>query len=155
MEGQCNQAKIDIQSASCIPFNMDTPNLTGGPAQGYPENCSVNECPFIQERCIGPRGMGNTQQPKFPATNVCSEECYNGYVEDKHKPNPTGRGWTPCTFGLPNNTITRWPQPVNDSSRSAIPNLEGGSLVSKVGFNVPTLDPRPAARIGNTWRTSF
>lgn len=152
----CTPENIDAQSAKCLPFNLgDAPDLTGGPADGYPQNCSVNDCPFIQERCIGAKGIGNTDQPDFPAANVCSEGCYNGFVEDKFKPNPTGRGWTPCTFGLPNEYVKQWPQPINDSSRSNIPSLEGGSLVSKVGFNAPTLDPRPAARIGNSWRTSF
>jgi len=94
-------------------------------------------------RCPDPRKR-NTETPWYRIDNVCP--C------DPSESNVTGRGYTPCTFGVQYET----PNTINLSKQKALPrqkNALRGVNYQNNQFVPPQLQPRMLTRIGNVWRS--
>ncbi len=96
-------------------------------------------------RCIEPTAK-TTGKPWFPYENIC--QC------DPKDSNPTGRGFTSCTFGVNEQKdfypFGQFKSPSNISSPQGalFPNSSGVLETSP-----PQLQPRQMTRIGNAWRS--
>jgi len=96
-------------------------------------------------RCLDPIKQ-DTNKPWYPISNVCP--CNpNDY-------NISGRGYTPCAFGVQYESKTQ----INLSNEKKLPNQQPplvGSLIGSNQFVAPQLEPRMLTRIGNQWRSGF
>lgn len=103
-----------------------------------------NDSKFNVYRCTDPRKV-NTDTPWYPISNVCP--C------DPQHNNVSGRGYTPCTFG-----ITTDQQQISSSLPQGTPlnrPKPTGSLFQMNQYSPPQLDPRQSVRIENQWRNAF
>lgn len=87
-------------------------------------------------RCPDPVAQVTTQ-PWYPYENVCP--C------DPTQSNPSGRGFTPCPFGV---QFDKPPESKNNSTMK--PPLEG-ALYNTDQIVPPQFNPRPLSRIGQKW----
>ena len=114
-------------------------------------------------RCVDPVAV-ETTTPWYPNQNICP--C------NPNLSNPTGRGFTPCPFGVQfdqnkiNNSVNNiqplmsvngvntssgfqsYPSPVTEQSVQ-------GLLIPGKQFVAPQAQPRPLAKIGLEWRSAW
>ena len=105
--------------------------------QNNTRNYSVYRCPDPV--------ANKTDEPWYSYSNVCP--C------DPKLSNSTGRGFTPCPFGI-NQEAPQWNLPAFQYA-SQIPN--GSQIVGNLynnQFVPPQLQPRQLIRIGEEWRSS-
>jgi len=125
----------------------------------YNSDKILKEDPFKYSdyRCIIPNTI-KTSGKWFPYENVCP--C------DPSLSNVTGRGLTPCPFGIANSEVKKTNEVKviegyngpNGYETRTIPVSQSyfdnsGSLYQNHTYEAPQLDPRPFVRIGYTWRT--
>jgi hypothetical protein len=104
---------------------------------------------YVDYRCIEPSAI-DTDGPWFPISNICP--C------DPKLSNPTGRGYTPCPFGIqPEQKVVQSfikasiiKNPSITGTGSMYPNISKLSVISP-----PQFQPRPLTNIGYTWRTGM
>ena len=99
---------------------------------------------FSVYRCPDPRKV-KTGEPWYPISNVCPCDPQFGNI--------SGRGFTPCAFGITTNQ-----QEIVSAVRSPPKppgGLPTGSLFQTGQFSPPQLDPRQNVRIENQWRNAF
>jgi hypothetical protein len=122
---------------------------------------------YIDYRCIEPTAT-TVGEPWFRISDSCP--C------NPNLSNPTGRGFTPCPFGVQFDAPKSYSEPImtvgsspsKRSSFSAIPSFNGerinnenfmpGAIFPKVSSNIskitpPQLQPRQIVRIGQTFRS--
>ena len=93
-------------------------------------------------RCPDPRKTV-VDQPWFRTQEVCP--C------NPADSNVTGRGYTPCNFGLQMDQ-----NQINMAARRNTGSVPlKGALYQDKQFPAPQLDPRQLTRIGNQWRNPF
>ena len=95
-------------------------------------------------RCLDPLKF-KTDQPWYRISNVCP--C------NPEESNITGRGYTPCNFGIQEdqseiNSLSSGPR-----STTSLPLV--GSLYQNKQYTPPQLDPRMLSRIGNKWLNAY
>jgi hypothetical protein len=98
---------------------------------------------FSIYRCTDPHKY-KTDTPWYPVENICP--C------DQKSSNITGRGYTPCTFGVQYET----PNTINLSKKANLKKQTGalvGTLYQNNQYVPPQLEPRQLTRIGNQWRS--
>ena len=105
-----------------------------------------NVLDYAVYRCPDPVAV-KTGQPWFSYSNICP--C------DPNLSNTSGRGFTPCPFGIDQSTTPSW----NLSSAQLASQLPAqsqvvGNLYSQNQYVPPQLDPRPLSRIGQAWRSA-
>lgn len=86
-----------------------------------------------------------TDTPWYPIENVCP--C------DPNDTNITGRGFTPCAFGVQYET----PNTINLIKQKSLPKQTGalvGTMYQNNQFVPPQLQPRQNTRIGQQWRSA-
>ena len=119
--------------------------------------------------CIDPVAVF-TDEPWYPIKNTCP--C------DPNLSNPTGRGFTPCPFG-----VNFQEKQINQSINSKKPLMKvvstingpnyqsvsvpvvgsgpsgkevlSGSMFPTSQYTVPQANPRPLVKIGQTWRSAW
>jgi hypothetical protein len=107
---------------------------------------------FTDYRCIIP-GTTVVSEPWFPMTDVCP--CDPGLSD------PTGRGFTPCPFGIsepgPDLGVTVPLQSIartnNGWVTKDVKSVPYGTFYPKNNYLPPQLEPRPLMRIGVSWRS--
>jgi hypothetical protein len=105
---------------------------------------------YADYRCIDPVAT-NTGSPWFPIDNTCP--C------DPKLSNPTGRGFTACSFGIQTqdsmaNSVSNLYNPNNQLSETKLPGAFFPDISSFPIMSVPQFQPRPLAQIGYTWRSA-
>jgi hypothetical protein len=105
-----------------------------------------------------------TDEPWYPVKNTCP--C------DPNQSNPTGRGFTPCPFGvnfeekaINRNINAKKPlmtvvSEINGPNYQAVsvPVTEAnikGSMFPKNQYTAPQAQPRPLIKIGQEWRSAW
>lgn len=89
-------------------------------------------------RCPEP-GAVVTEGPWFPSDNVCPCNPKLSF--------PTGRGLTPCPFGV-------MEPEKRSTAQHTTENQITGIIYNDAQFIPPQMDPRPLARIGESWRSA-
>jgi len=97
-------------------------------------------------RCLDPLKF-KTDQPWFRISNVCP--C------DPAESNVTGRGYTPCNFGIQDDQNSINSLVYHDIQKSSPITPLVGSLYQMHQYSPPQLDPRQLTRIGNQWRNPY
>ncbi len=95
-------------------------------------------------RCIDPVKQ-DTKSPWYRIENKCPCSPADS--------NPTGRGFTSCTYGVQYET----PNTLNLAKQTNLPKQNNpltGVLYENNQFVPPQLEPRPLSRIGNQWRSA-
>jgi hypothetical protein len=101
----------------------------------------MNNLDYNVYRCPDPLKV-NTDEPWYRISNTCP--C------DPHNSNVTGRGFTPCPFGIQTNQ-----QGLQMLSKQTLPPIQNlvGTMYNNNQYVPPQLEPRPLSRIGNQWRS--
>jgi len=101
---------------------------------------------FSVYRCPDPVAI-KTGSPWYTYDNICP--C------DPNLSNPSGRGFTACTFGINQSTSPNWNKSSFQlSSQIPQPGQIVGNLFNQNQYVPPQLDPRPLTRIGQAWRSA-
>lgn len=97
---------------------------------------------FSVYRCPDPVNV-NTNTPWYRDSNICP--C------SPETSNITGRGFTPCAYGVEFNETS----PIQLQGTAGKTNTPlTGSFYQDHQFVPPQLQPRPLSRVGNQWRSS-
>ena len=107
----------------------------------YTANASRN---FSTYRCLDPIKT-QTTTPWYPTENTCPCDASNTNV--------TGRGFTPCPFGM--DVETRNTVNLNIGNLPKQKKALIGTMYQNNQFVPPQLEPRPMSRIGNQNRNSM
>ena len=110
-------------------------------AQSPPSAVGANN--YNVYRCPDPLKV-KTDEPWYPISNVCP--C------NPMESNVTGRGYTPCNFGIQDDQ-----KEINSlsSKKSTMNNPLMGSLYQMHQYTPPQLNPYPVTRIGQQWRNPY
>ena len=139
-----------------------------------PDQSQNNPYRYSNFSCIDPVAVF-TDEPWYPIKNTCP--C------DPSQSNPTGRGFTPCPFGVNfqekqiNKSINEKKQLMTVVSDISGPNYQvlsvpvqrtnvttngvtrsdviPGSMFPTQQYTVPQVNPRPLVKIGQEWRSAW
>ena len=110
---------------------------------------SSNNDKFNVYRCVNPTAV-TTEQPWYSYSNVCP--C------DPKLSNTSGRGYTPCPFGVLESNDSMEMSELKSQFRhqeaNQFPSKHRlvGNLDNTLQFTPPQLQPRQLVRIGQVWR---